>query len=518
MDTLKQNIINKSNRHFTIQCFVACILCIVFQTCASHAETIEDKTSQFDDIFSETLSENSSADNTLAEQIRAQRAALDSADEINNAKTQTQRALSGGANACDSGLRTCMKKKCGNDFSKCAGDGDTIWGDKMDSCRRDLPCTGHEYQLLAAEIKADRDINAQLSLYNSIIDCGNKYNDCIISQCGTTFTKCLGKSAGDKAISACAKIAKSCTEQDSGLSARAMEAFGALRENAEVMVKRDEERLYELRDKMAETCNRLGASFDERTLDCVYTVNFYAGEDGTLYASKKRYAGSTFDCTPNWFGIDVTTFMENAMRLTREQTSASSAMLGSGLGMATGAITSGAIDRAVDTHKAKKALKKEEKKLKKLNKAECAAEGGKWKKDECVDDDGETFFGKLFNKTEKQADTNKKNQPTTEDKKGKHNNKDTGKKVDDSKPSTEGDKSNNNTSAENKKTAFSKEMQGVTYTSTSTSKSTSTNNENSKKEKTKTNDKPATMLDKTKNALQAAGATDLLKNFTDTNK
>ena len=106
-----------------------------------------------------------------------------------------------------------------------------------------------------------------------------------------------------------------------------MEAFGALRENAEVMVKRDEERLYELRDKMAETCNRLGASFDERTLDCVYTVNFYAGEDGTLYASKKRYAGSTFDCTPNWFGIDVTTFMENAMRLTREQTSASSAIV-----------------------------------------------------------------------------------------------------------------------------------------------------------------------------------------------
>ncbi|MBQ2845132.1 MAG: hypothetical protein IJE79_03900 [Alphaproteobacteria bacterium] len=413
MDTLKQNIINKSNRHFTIQCFVACILCIVFQTCASHAETIEDKTSQFDDIFSETLSENSSADNTLAEQIRAQRAALDSADEINNAKTQTQRALAGGANACDSGLRTCMKKKCGDDFSKCAGDGDTIWGDKMDSCRRDLPCTGHEYQLLAAEIKADRDINAQLSLYNSIIDCGNKYNDCIISQCGTTFTKCLGKSAGDKAISACAKIAKSCTEQDSGLSARAMEAFGALRENAEIMVQRDEERLYELRDKMAETCNRLGAAFDERTLDCVYTVNFYAGEDNTLYASKKRYAGSTFDCTPNWFGIDVTTFMENAMRLTREQTSASSAMLGSGLGMATGAITSGAIDRAVDTHKAKKALKKEEKKLKKLNKAECAAEGGKWKKGECVDDDGETFFGKLFNKTKTKEKETKNNNANT---------------------------------------------------------------------------------------------------------
>ena len=404
MINIKEFFTPRLNYNFVFLCFTLCACCTVFLNTPASAEPIEDKTSQFDDIFSESISENSTADTSLADKIRAQRAALDAADAINNAKDQAQRALSGGANACDSGLRTCMKKKCGDDFSKCAGDGDTIWGDKMDSCRRDLPCTGHEYQLLSAEIKADRDINAQLSLYNSIVDCGNQYNDCIVTQCGTTFTKCLGKSAGDKAISACAKIAKSCTEQDSGLSARAMEAFGNLRGNAEIMVKRDEERLYELRDKMSETCNRLGAAFDERTLDCVYTVNFYAGEDGTLYASKKRYAGSTFDCTPNWFGIDVTTFMENAMRLTREQTSASSAMLGSGLGMAAGAITSGAIDRATDTHKAKKALKKEEKKLKKLNKAECAAEGGKWKKDGCVDNNGKTFFGKLFSKNDQEED------------------------------------------------------------------------------------------------------------------
>ena len=140
-----------------------------------------------------------------------------------------------------------------------------------------------------------------------------------------------------------------------------MQAFGALRENAEIMVQRDEARLYELRDLMAETCNRLGAAFDERTLDCVYTVNFYAGDDNTLFASKKRYAGSTFDCTPNWFGIDVTTFMENAMRLTREQTAASSAMLGAGVGTAVGTITSGALDRAIDRGKAENALKDAEK-------------------------------------------------------------------------------------------------------------------------------------------------------------
>ena len=230
-------------------------------------------------------------------------------------------------------------------------------------------------------------MNAQLSFYNATIKCGNEYNDCIITECGTTFTKCLGKTAGDKAIQKCSKIAQKCTEQDNGLASRTMEAFGNLRGNAEKAIVRDEKRLYELRDSMRSACSRLGAMFDERSLDCVYTVEFYAGEDNTLYASKKAYAGSTFSCTQNWFGVDITTFMENAFRLTRAQTSASSAALGSGVGMAVGAITSGAIDRAVDRAKAERALGEElceqsdGKWIKTFNKCDCP-KGTKWDKEE----------------------------------------------------------------------------------------------------------------------------------------
>ncbi len=54
-----------------------------------------------------------------------------------------------------------------------------------------------------------------------------------------------------------------------------------LRENAEIEVKKDEKRMYELRDLMAKQCTGLGAMFDERTFDCVYTVNFFAGENQT---------------------------------------------------------------------------------------------------------------------------------------------------------------------------------------------------------------------------------------------
>lgn len=331
------------------------------ETIEEEDEIIEDKTTQFDEVIEDMSSSADGGKSSLAEKIRAQRAAMDAEDKISSASQQIQSAMASGKNACDQGLRTCMQQKCGKDYSKCAGDTDTIWGDKMDSCRRDLPCTGHEYALFTTEIKADRDMNVRIAGYNSIIECGNTYNECIFTECGATFAKCLGKSAGDKAIQKCAKIAKNCTQQDSGLASRMMSAFGAVRQDAEKAVQRDEKRLYELRDAMASTCKRLGAMFDERTLDCVYTVNFYAGEKNTLYASKKAYAGGTFSCDQNWFGVDITTFKENAFRATREQSSATSALMGAGVGTAVGAVTSGAIDRAIDRSKAEKALKKAEK-------------------------------------------------------------------------------------------------------------------------------------------------------------
>lgn len=340
--------------------------------------------------FSSFLGLSSSADATgtsLADKVRAQRellAAKSATDEIVG-KTVT---ISAGANACDTALRACMTEKCGSDFSKCAGDSDTIWGQKIDSCRRNTTCTGHEYAQIAPEIRADRDFNERISAYTSVINCGNRYNECIITECGANFGKCLGKKAGDHAISQCDKIARECTSADNGLASRVMNVFGTLRGDAERAVQADERRLYELRDTMRGACERLGAMFDERSLDCVFTVNFYAGSDSTLYASKKAYAGASFTCDPNWFGVDVTTFMENAFRLTREQASASAAMLGSGLGVGVGAVTSGAIDRAMTTHAAKKELKDAQQEYEELygdgTKADqrkskrCVNDGGTW--------------------------------------------------------------------------------------------------------------------------------------------
>ncbi len=378
---------------------------------------VENKTSQFDALLSSssTSTTDSAADN-LAKMIQQQRAELDAKDALSSANNTIKLRNS---NECDAGLRSCMQEKCGDDFTDCKGDTDTTWGDKMDACRRNLNCTGEEYRLFGTEIKADRDMNARLASYNAVLNCGNQYNDCIMTECGETFSKCLGKAFGDAAIAKCKKIADNCVQHDSGLASRAMQVFANLRQDAEVQVKKDEERLYELRDQMSQQCASLGAMFDERSLACVYTVDFYAGEKTTLYASKKLYAGDVFDCTPNWFGIDITTFKENAYRLTREQTSASSALMGAGLGIAAGAISSGAINRAIDRQKAEKELKKAKEEDATINdnsaeKTDSSADN----KDTKAEDKQDTK-----NEKEKNASSNDKTEDKTENKSEEQGNK-----------------------------------------------------------------------------------------------
>jgi hypothetical protein len=203
------------------------------------------------------------------------------------------------------------------------------------------------------------------------------YNDCVRDACGNNgytqciarngspaackafangYEKCWPKSGGDKAIASCEREYKSCQTADSGLQARAMDMFAGLRVELEKNILNWEKILYDLRDKMADMC--VDGTFDQRSLKCVYTVGLFADKDGksTLFASRKLHGESSYTCNPDEFGIDITTFKENAYRLTRSQTGASSAMMGAGLGVAAGAISSGAIGRATDVQKAESAL------------------------------------------------------------------------------------------------------------------------------------------------------------------
>lgn len=368
---------------------------------------VANKTSQFETAVSAVM-DIASDDNSFAEEIRRQRAALAASQNLERATNDQKQALQSGSNSCDQDLRKCMIEKCGNNFTGCALDGDTIFGDKLNSCKRNTKCSGEEFSLFAKEIKADRDLNVQLSSYENVVNCGNQYNACLVNECGNTYTKCLGKSAADAAIKKCETIAKECTEADSGLTARFNTAIGMLREDTEKSIKSDEERLYTLRDSMKSVCENMGAMFDERTFDCVYTVNFFAGANqSTPLSSRKRYAGDTFVCTQEWFGVNATTFKENALRETRSQTAASSAMLGSGVGTAAGLVASGAIGRALDTQKAKKDLKEE-----------CKDQGGQLKNGECILDDNKDGNAEVSGGGNQTAQKEKNKKSDEERKKG----------------------------------------------------------------------------------------------------
>lgn len=375
---------------------------------------IADVSSQF--TVDTGTSSTSTTDNVLSDAIARQRAALDAQSATSNVTTLAAK-MTDGANACDTGLRKCMTEKCGENFANCITDSTTIWGSKMDACRAKTNCTAAEYSAFAPEIRADRDLASAMATYDNILTCGTDYQTCIINQCGQTYSKCLGKSNMDAAIAACKTIATRCTEYDSGLAARTGEVIATIRDGAEKKIAADEQRLYDLREEMRAMCKSLNAMLDERSMTCVYTVEFYADYDDkqTLFASKKAYPGSTFDCTPNWFGIDITTFKENAYRLTRGQVGASSAMLGSGVGTAAGLITSGALSRAVKTQKAEKEVKKAEAEYDAaqngtLTKEQERAEKKEERKEERAEAREERQTTRATNKTTRQAErANKKN-------------------------------------------------------------------------------------------------------------
>ncbi len=332
---------------------------------------IPDKSEKFSKLFGNTTGGNGD-DNGRRDAMRRQLAALGAAEQTVSSISINTAAVTGGASACDDGMRKCMAQKCGSDFRECAGDSDTIWGGKIESCRREVSCDTDEYTASIREIKADRDFNQTLFGFTAVRDCGNRYNSCIIKNCGDGFMKCVSKSGGDNVIESCKSIEQNCTNVDSGLASRAMEIFANLRTQTAKNVTIWETRLYELRDLMATQCRLSGAVLDERSLSCVYTVELV--DNGIVpLASKKLAAGSGYTCSPEWFGVDLTTYKENAGRLTSSQKGASAAVLGAGVGTLAGSALSGQLSNTMQ----KQSDNKEERQAQ--NEDECAKiEGAKW--------------------------------------------------------------------------------------------------------------------------------------------
>ncbi|MDR0967493.1 MAG: hypothetical protein LBL75_01525 [Rickettsiales bacterium] len=296
---------------------------------------------RFNAVFGDAGGDAVGTDSGLKDLITAQRAAAGTTD-ISGDVGMTLK--SGGYNSCDTDLRQCMKDKCGDNFIDCAGDDTTVWSSKIESCGATAKCSGAEMTMFAPEVLSDRDMAVKLAEFDHTKTCGVDYRDCMVRECGKTFDKCLGKNYGDAAIKACQGIADSCADVDTGFAARMMQVFADNRISAETRITKLDAALYDLRDSISKKCTGAGMLFDERAFDCVASVSLYSAEDGATMASQKLYAGDTFDCTENWFGVDITTYLENSLRRDRELTGAADAMMGAGLGSAAAAVTSGLMD------------------------------------------------------------------------------------------------------------------------------------------------------------------------------
>ena len=338
-------------------------------------------------FFDEIIGGGAGGTTALAEEMKRQRDAMMNSANMAGQQNVRSKYSGGTGNPCDAELRKCMQGKCGDDFTNCQKDSETIWGDKIESCGRAASnCSGREITLFAPEIRADREQAVLMSGFERVIQCGFFYNSCIIQACSEKtcgsddrvkqgqcdMGKCLTKAEGDAAMAKCKDVADKCRESDSGLTPRVMEFLAALRTDTEKSILEWEQELYAMRDALRDKCVSEYGTFDDRSLSCVFSVEFRAAGFEKAASTRTLAAGSEYMCTPEWFGVDITTYLENAARHDRESRGATSAMLGAGLGIAAGTIASGAQGRAADVRKAEAALEEE-----KCNQANLTKSSGK---------------------------------------------------------------------------------------------------------------------------------------------
>jgi outer membrane protein OmpA-like peptidoglycan-associated protein len=278
------------------------------------------------------------------------------------AETQFMRGIASASKSkCENELMNCVVEDCGADFQKCTGDGDGVWSARFQKCRVKTSCTGAELSVYGDIIREDIKVDSQIRLMQLIIQGNNAYSRCLQNQCATTqgtplegmigFNACVTQGRINAALTACQAVYEKFRPYDSGLQARFTSMMGMLRAEKEKRIAELQKELDAMMPKMRDECKRAGAVFDDRSGECVFTAFLSVEANGRRYtpASKKIVPGSQFQCTDQWFGVDVTTYLKNAISLTVEQKTASAAFMGAGLGVGASVLTSGIADKLKDS-------------------------------------------------------------------------------------------------------------------------------------------------------------------------
>ena len=294
---------------------------------------------------------------------------------------------------CEPELRACLQRACGTSFENCATDTDVEWGRRVERCATEANCSGRESTEFGRMFRADRDVFAAMAGFNSVTNCAQRYNACILEQCGGVgFPGCITTAGGNAAIRACERIFNECRNSDSALQNRINDLFATVRTDAEINVAQWERRLHEIRDEMDRECRMMGGMLDLRSLRCLFTVELHTMHEDlrpeggqTLLASRRLNQATEFMCTPEWFGLDMTTWLENLALYARNQAAAMGTFMGAGIGTGVGvfatqglraiqAVSAARRGDGTDADDGYEADTPEEENLRQI----CEASGGRW--------------------------------------------------------------------------------------------------------------------------------------------
>ncbi|MCL2629324.1 MAG: hypothetical protein FWD33_01365 [Alphaproteobacteria bacterium] len=265
---------------------------------------------------------------------------------------------------CATELLACVKQDCGDNLQRCFNDGDGVWSERFNRCRTRVNCSGAELSVYGKIIRDDVEVDARLWLFGQIINGNEAYSRCLQTQCATQraagtllghvaigFNGCVTQARINQALSACRPVYDEFRQFDSNLQVRFTNMMGALRVEREKQIHALQAELDAMMPAMRNMCTSVGAVFDDRNGECAFTAIFSVEADGRRYtpASRKIAPGGDFVCTEEWFGVDVTRYLMNAINRDVTAAGASAAFLGAGLGVGAAslvtAVRAGALDK-----------------------------------------------------------------------------------------------------------------------------------------------------------------------------
>lgn len=237
--------------------------------------------------------------------------------------------------SCDETWRQCLQGSdvCGTNYILCTTLSPIEFSNRISVCPKKIgDCTVSNATV--KEVINNKDDYMKVSKADSILECGETMSNCIMDICGKGFTKCAKSISVAKTN--CGYIADECSRVDPALWVRTATALNFAKGQMNAEITKIENRMAEIESELRAECSKNNFAFDSSKMQCIGVVDFNAM--GMVLQSKRMSAGSVGNCSDEFFGLDITTYRQNAANETIKQKTVSNTISGAMLGMGVGSL------------------------------------------------------------------------------------------------------------------------------------------------------------------------------------